>query len=85
MRVWSFAKKLESIFLKNEYPKTLVEKKINEIKSRNFNPKTDKAQKIQEIRDNPTKNYNLTLSNIYEPRMPKHRTKNDQINPKDDA
>ena len=46
----SSLKELELIFLRNEYPKSLITKKIREVRSRNFKPKADKQEKADKIR-----------------------------------
>ena len=52
---------LESIFLKNQYPKKLILNKISEVKNRNFSSKADKTEKNNEIRENQHRSYNLVL------------------------
>ena len=52
---------LKKEFLLNNYPKRLIEEHIEEIKSRNFAPRFDRVEHEREIRDNPDRNYTITL------------------------
>ena len=52
---------LKKQFLNNNYPKRLIEAHIEEIKSRDFAPAFDKIAHEKNIKENPQKNFTLTL------------------------
>ena len=52
---------LKKQFLNNNFPKRLIEAHINEIKNRNFSPSFDKVEQEKEVKENPDRNYTLSL------------------------
>jgi len=53
---------LTKIFLKNEYPESLITSKIEQIKIKNFKPSVSKLEKEREAKENLHKSFNLCLS-----------------------
>ena len=47
--------------MNNNYPKKLIEAHIDEIKGRDFCPRFDRAAHEKEIKENPDRNYTLSL------------------------
>ena len=51
----------KQIFIKNQFPKKLIDQKIFEVKSRDFRPSDSKARRLEELNDETTEKYTLSL------------------------
>ena len=55
-------KKMTQIYLRNGFPRRLIQDKITDLKKRNFSPSEFRRQRDEDIRNNPHRNHNLILT-----------------------
>ena len=53
---------MTQIYLRNGFPRRLIQDKITDLKKRNFSPSEFRRQRDEDIRNNPHRNHNLILT-----------------------